>query len=117
MLLIGQCIAGRMAFKDGMQSAYWRPYLVIGVDAMRREVSILNISSTDGKEHKLLFPTNVALLNSMPPLAKPSFVKVDSMQTISFDCASGFDLLSGGALISQGDLNAVLDALGRLEVC
>ena len=115
MLLVGQCIAGQMAFKDGTMSAYWRPYLVMGVDAARREVSILNISSTDGKEHKLLFPTNVPLLNSMPPLAKPSFVKADSLQVISFDNARDFDLLSGGALISPTDLKAVLDAFKKLD--
>ena len=117
MFKVGQCIAGQLVFKDGTPSNYSRPYLVIDLDVERKEVKILNISSIAGKEHKLRFSSNVPLFNSMPPLSTPSFVKVDSVQVVSFDCANSFDLLSGGALISQGDMNAVLDALGRLEVC
>ena len=113
MWIVGQCIAGRLAFKDGTPSDYLRPYLIIGVDIVCKEITILNISSIAGKEHKLSFPTNVPLLNSIPPLARPSFVKIDSLQTISFDCANSFDLLSGGTLISSDDLIAVLDALGK----
>ena len=112
MFKVGQCIAGILAFKDGSPSSYWRPYLIVGVDVERKEIKILNISSIAGKEHKLHFSSNVALPNSIPPLARLSFVKIDSLQVISFECANGFDLLSNGASISQGDLDAVLNALG-----
>ena len=114
MFTVGQCIAGQLAFKDGFSSIYWRPYLIVGIDGERKEIEILNISSIAGKEHKLRFPYNVTLLDSMPPLLKPSFAKVDSLQVISLDCAQGFDLLSGGALISQSDLDAVLKMLEKL---
>lgn len=111
MFAVGQCIIGQLTFKDGSPSFYWRPYLVVDVNTMLREIKILNISSVAGKELKLHFPTNVPLLTSIPPLSKPSFVKVDSLQTICFNRASGCALLSNGIPISKNDFENVLEKL------
>ena len=53
---------------DGIQPDKDRPYLIVEVDEASQQIGILNISSSVGKETKLLRKTNVLLLNSIPPL-------------------------------------------------
>ena len=110
MYKVGQGIIGCVPFKDGAPSLYRRPYLIVHVDDVLKELHILNISSTAGKEHKLMFSTNVELHHSMPPLKQASFVKVDSCQRIGFQLASSFTLMDGGRLIHMDDLTAVMNA-------
>lgn len=76
MFLAGQGILGKIRFVDGKYPAYNRTYLVIKAEAAYIEV--LNVSSTFGKEHKLLFPANKEIKSYRPPFLKPSFVKLDS---------------------------------------
>ena len=115
MYAAGQCVIGRLPFKDGTPSLYWRPYLIIAVDKTLQEVSILNISSVAGKEHKLGFHANVLLKHSIPPLTKPSFVKTDSCQVICFDTAKDFFLLADGFIMPAADLNTVLERYRKIN--
>ncbi len=60
----GQGLLGRVRFRDGATPRYDRPYLVVNVSDTHIEV--LNISSTHGKEKKLLYPTNFELVHYNP---------------------------------------------------
>ena len=111
MLQVGHVIIVKMPFRDGTESKYPRPYLIIRAGA--DTVDVLNISSTSGKEYKLLYPTNIAILHYNPPLREPSFVKLDSMQTVKiFDLNSwGAKLYGNGQPLNQNDTNRILSTL------
>lgn len=116
MYKVGQCIKGCIPFEDGVQSLYDRPYVIIKTDPLHQMLHILNISSSAGKEHKLLRSSNILLKKSIPPLRKSSFVKIDSCQQISFADARSFRLMSDGQLLHQEDLYAVLTAYSKLKI-
>jgi len=115
MFQVGHVIKVKMPFLDGIQSQYPRPYLIIRADA--DTVDILNISSTSGKEHKLLYPTNIAILRYNPPLNVPSFVKLDSMQTVKIsDLHSwGVKLYGNGQPLNQEDTERILHRQSTLN--
>ena len=105
----GQVIVGRLTFEDGTLPDYRRPYLVVHDEA--KEIKVLVISTVLGKEHKLNYPANIPLQNAIPPLSRPSFVKVDSCQTVSFgDAALNTKLLSNG-LVSAEDMRNIFSVL------
>ena len=101
----GQGLLGRIRFRDGAMPEYDRPYLVVSVSDTY--IEILNVSSIRGKEKKLLYPTNFALVHYNPPFLKPSFVKLDSLTRINKSECSRLRLLCGGARLNNDDLNEV----------
>jgi len=113
MFKVGHVIKVKMPFLDGKQSQYSRPYLIIRVD--ENTVDVLNISSTSGKEHKLLYPTNIDILQYNPPLTVPSFVKLDSLQTVKISDLQkwGAGLYGNGKPLNQEDLHRILLRLQR----
>lgn len=46
-------------------------------------VKMINVSSLRGKEHKLLYASNIEIEN-YTPLPKPSFAKVNTLYTIDY---------------------------------
>lgn len=82
---IGQGILAKIPFRDGHIPSYPRPYLI--VDSSDSYIQVLNISSVAGKEHKLMFSTNMRIEKYNPPFLKDSFVKLDSLvQVLLIDC-------------------------------
>ena len=104
---VGQSLLGSINFTDGETPAYNRPYLIVKVSD--KSVGILNVSSTKGKEHKLLFPKNYSLKCFNPPFKKESFIKLDSYTEISITEANRMIKLSGGELLNDVDLEFILD--------
>ncbi|MCQ2387649.1 MAG: hypothetical protein MJ066_04315 [Clostridia bacterium] len=109
MYQVGQAIFGKIGFVDGQIPEYDRPYLIVMVKDY--ELGIITVSSTQGKEHKLLFPTNKKLINYNPPFLKPSFVKLDSYQTISIDQADAMILLQSGKCLNNIEINEIINRL------
>ena len=110
MVCLGQGIYGKARFVDGQYPAYDRPYLVVSVSPER--IGILNVSSTAGKDHKLLFPTNRAILNYNPPFRKESFVKLDSLVYISTSDICNFRILHNGECLEKCELYDIIRAVG-----
>ncbi len=109
MYQVGQGVFGKIRFKDGDMPIYSRPYLIIYVSD--EQLGVLNVSSTLGKEHKIIYPTNYSLQNYNPPFIKPSFVKLDSLSYISLDEAANFKLLEDGKCLNQDDLQKIITLL------
>jgi len=109
MFKIGQALLGKVPFPDGQFPQYIRPYLIVNVSSDK--IGILTVSSTAGKENKLLFSSNYPLKNYNPPFIKPSFVKLDSFQNISIQTAQKMKLLSGGSCLNKIDLENILNHL------
>ena len=106
MFRVGQGLLGRVAFRDGGIPEYDRPYLIVYVSDT--EIGLLNVSSVAGKESKLLYPTNRNIVKYNPPFRKSSFVKLDSLTYISHTEASAMQLLSGGLVLDQDELNLII---------
>lgn len=104
----GQIIlTGLIPYPNGKRIQYpTRPYLVIGIT--NTHVETLIISSIMGKAHKLAYKSNFELKNSIPPLAKASFVKLDSYQKTELTRLSDLKIASNGIKIDGKELSAVL---------
>jgi hypothetical protein len=72
----------------------------------------LNVSTVRGKESKLLYRTNFELSEHDPPFPKPSFVKLDSLVSISFEGAKAMRILSGGRVLNDNDLLNIQKLIG-----
>lgn len=101
----GQAISAKLLFKNGTIARYYRPYLITKV-YQNNDVDLIDVSSIEGKEHKLLFPTNHELSIHNPPFLKPSFVKLDSLRKIDSGVIS-YKLLHSGELLNSDDLNEI----------
>lgn len=95
-----QGFLGKIPFLDGKEPEYPRTYLIVRADEYG--ITVLNVSSIKGKEHKLLYPTNYPLKNYNPPFRKPSFVKLDSAVYVPAD---KFELYQIKTLHSGDPLN------------
>lgn len=110
MLQVGQGVLGKVRFKDGDFPKYPRTYLVVSVTST--QIGLLNISSTAGKEHKLLFPTNRSIKNYEPPFKKDCFVKLDSLTYVPVSQTDEFLLLHGGDRLDPSELKSIISAVG-----
>ncbi len=83
-IIVGHVLVLKLPFANGAPCFSKRPFLVI--DKKDQTLDLLNISSTKGKERKLLFPSNLRIKKFYPPLDNPSFIKMDELYTIdNFD--------------------------------
>ncbi len=105
MFEVGQGVKGKITFADGCSPLYVRVYLVVEVSTS--EISILNISSTRGKEHKLLFPTNLEIKNYDPPFNEPSFVKLDSLIRVNSSEWGNLKIIRNGSKLSSDELEKI----------
>jgi hypothetical protein len=105
MFTEGQGVKGKIRFKDGTFPPYVRVYLI--VEANATEISILNISSIQGKAHKLLFPTNEEIKDYDPPFDEPSFAKLDSLTKIDAADWNKLKLIRNGDRISATELKRI----------
>ncbi len=110
MVAVGEAYLGKVRFVDGAQPRYSRPYLV--VEVLSNGVNVVNVSSSEGKEDKILkFPTNYPLTEYNPPFRFPSFVKLDSKSFVSFSDLATMRCLSGGTILNSSDLQFILKQL------
>lgn len=107
-IIPGQVILTRLIpYPDGTSVKYIsRPYLVVGVTDTHVETLI--ISSVYGKAHKLAYKSNFELRKSVPPLYKPSFVKLDSYQKTKLAQLWDLKIASNGMCINADELNMIL---------
>jgi hypothetical protein len=82
LIIPGHVLALQLPFANGAPCNAKRPFLVI--DKNNGTLDLLNISSTRGKEKKLLYPSNEKIKNYFPPLDQPSFLKLDELYTIEY---------------------------------
>ncbi len=97
----------QLPFADNGVVSYKRPYLVIGEE--NNFLLLLNVSSTKGKEHKLLFDSNEEIVKYKPPFIFKSFVKLDALYKVE-KCPTLFKFI-----LSKGQSLAV-DELDRITV-
>lgn len=109
---VGCIIKGKFKFKNGGIAKYGRPYLVVKVTSTT--VDLVNISSTSGKEWKLLMKSNMSIENYNPPLDKQSFVKLDSRITVSQEDLTNIKPWNNG-ILCETEVNKILKALANFE--
>lgn len=106
---VGQGVLGQITFRDGANPNYPRTYLVVGVYV--DYIEVLNVSSTQGKEHKLLYKDNEEIKNYNPPFRKPSFVKLDSLTRVNKIDWRGLKILCNGQCLEQAELNKIISMI------
>lgn len=109
MVAVGHGLYGKVRFVDGTMPEYSRTYLVVCVEQDR--IGLLNVSSSKGKEHKLLFDTNNKIEKYQPPFLMPSFVKLDSLTFISHRDASSLRLLHNGDKLDREEIQQITAAI------
>lgn len=109
MFQVGQAVLGKIRFADGQMPQYKRTYLVINVK--EDYIELLNVSSIKGKEHKLLYPTNLKITKYNPPFMKPSFVKLDSLVKVHQNEYDQLKVLCDSKLLDEKELNGILEAI------
>ncbi|MGM7414631.1 type II toxin-antitoxin system PemK/MazF family toxin [Lactococcus lactis] len=109
---VGQGILTKIKFKNGVVPKNPRPYLVVNVKSQNL-IEIIDVSSTEGKEHKLLFPTNYSLSTFNPPFKKNSFVKLDSIRTVQLS-ELRYNLLHKGECLNDYDLKMIQNKLNNI---
>lgn len=60
-----------------------RYMLIVEYNKKENIVKMINVSSLKGKEHNLLYSSNIEI-NNYPPLPVPSFAKVNVLYTIDY---------------------------------
>ncbi len=69
--------------------------LVVNYDDETNTLKMINVSSLKGKEHKLLYDSNIEIKNYFP-LPVPTFAKLDTIYTIdNFDDLQRFVSFNG----------------------
>ncbi|MGG0718654.1 hypothetical protein ABE096_13815 [Robertmurraya massiliosenegalensis] len=81
-IIPGHVLALKLPFVNGAPCFSKRPFLVI--EKQGNILNLLNVSSTKGKEKKLLYPSNEPIKEYDPPLDQPSFLKMDELYTIDY---------------------------------
>ena len=94
---------GKMPNKD-------RPYLIVAVG--QNSIQTIDVSTIKNKEWKAGSYHNHILNSYNPPFLKPSFVKIDSLQTVELSECSNMRLLCGGARLDSIELKTIRSKLG-----
>ena len=80
--------------------------LVINRDDETNTIKMINVSSIKGKEHKLLYDSNIEIKN-YKPLPVPTFAKLDTIYTIdNFSDLENF-MSFNGAKISDSEMSNI----------
>ena len=80
----GNAIWLKCFFANGKECSSKRPFLVISIDETTGLIKMLNISTVEGKERKLLMDSNEQIMKHFPPFPDPSFVKLDELYIIPY---------------------------------
>jgi hypothetical protein len=113
---VGQGLLLKLPFADGAPCNSKRTFLVIDVDYSLQKISLLNISSSRGKEHKLLFDSNKKINNYKPPFLMPSFVKLDALYQIDYFTELESRILHNGDKLNTIDLTSIIDKFAAYRI-
>lgn len=102
----GQGILLKLNYADGGLANKARTFLIISIN--QKEIRLLNISSSNGKLHKLMYPSNERIVQYNPPFMKPSFVKLDAEYVIEKDEELESFILCSGTSMRPDQLGAII---------
>lgn len=100
-------------YGDGEASSGARTFLVISVT--ENTVAVLNVSSTAGKEAKLVRPSNKEIKLFEPPFKRPSFAKLDVVYRIEYFTELTKTVLHNGAKLDPIEFKEILIELNRYQ--
>lgn len=111
-IAVGQGLLLKGYFADGPECNYPRPFLVIENDGS--VITMLNVSSTKGKEYKANADANFTLNSYDPPFKESSFVKFDAVYKVDVfpELAKNILRTKNGNIIDATMLSKVI---GRRE--
>lgn len=105
----GQALKIKLPFADGGIPNYPRPFLIIEVKPDL--VKMLNISSTKGKELKLMSAKNKLINDYNPPFYKPSFVKLDALYLVDKNKKLKDTHMADGDKLCSNELESIKECL------
>ena len=95
---------------DGEMPNKDRPYLIVAVG--QSSIQTIDVSTIKNKEWKAGSYHNYILNSFNPPFQRPSFVKIDSLQTVEISKCANMRLLCGGASLDLTELKTIKSKLG-----
>ena len=101
----GQCLWGRIRFKDGSMPEYDRPYLII--EATEEIIKVLNVSTIKGKERNLLYADTTVINNYDPPFFKPCYAKLNSLIEVAVSDCEDIPFLCKGKKLDKTELKRI----------
>ncbi|MBR3152944.1 MAG: hypothetical protein IKF52_05025 [Clostridia bacterium] len=94
-----------------------RYMLVINCDNENNTIEMINVSSIKGKEHKLLYDSNIEIKN-YNPLPVPTFAKLDTLYTIdNFSDLQKFMSFNGTKISNSEISNIKLQRYNYIKNC
>lgn len=85
-----------------------RYMLVTKNDVTNNKIEMINVSSIKGKEHKLIYDSNI-IINNYFPLPKPSFAKLDTIYLLdNFEDLNRY-IAFKGERISENELINIIN--------
>jgi len=106
----GQALFIKLPFADGGEPHYPRPFLI--VEARKKSVELLNISSLKGKELKVMRSTKNRIIKDYnPPFFKPSFVKLDALYIVEKNKKLKTTHMANGTSLSEDELQVIKNRL------
>lgn len=115
-IVSGHGLLLKLDFADGAPCRCKRTFLVINVDQNTNRLELLNVSSIEGKEHKLLFETNERLNNHKPPFNLPSFVKMDALYEVDYFPELEKRILHNRQPYNTQELNRIVDKFNAIKL-
>lgn len=93
-----------MVEKYGTKNRYM---LVTKNDVTNNRIEMINVSSIKGKEHKLIYNSNI-IINNYHPLPLPSFAKLDTMYLLdNFEELNKYIALEGKKMNGREFFNII----------
>ena len=98
----------RLPFPDNNRLSNRRTFLVIEEDDLK--IKLLNVSSIQGKEHKLMFESNKEIIKYKPPFNHRSMVKLDSLYEVEKCPELNNTVLCRSQPIDSSELQSIITA-------
>ncbi len=101
-----------MVEKCGTKNRYM---LVTKNDVTNNKIEMINVSSIKGKEHKLIYNSNI-IINNYSPLPKPSFAKLDTMYLLdNFETLNKYIAFEGKKLSGKEFLDIIKQRIEYID--
>lgn len=113
IISVRQGLLLRLPFADNGVLSGRRPFLLIEEEG--NYIKLLNVSSTKGKEHKLLYDSNVEIEKYNPPFRVSSYIKLDAIYKVE-KCQELFDcILCQGQRLEENEFKRLFQLYKRYK--
>ncbi|MDV0446656.1 hypothetical protein MsAg5_05060 [Methanosarcinaceae archaeon Ag5] len=101
---------------DGRTGTKKRPMLVVKVNSAENEISLVNITSAEGKAKCFFREDHIRIRQYEPPFIKPSYAKTSSLYVLEYFQKLDSLILYNGAPLNDMDFKNILEQIKDTNV-